>query len=76
LLFSVGFTVAHWYCNIELGHEQIIQQVSKETEDLKGDRGKRSPDKNLSIGQALVAHACNPSYSGGRDQEDHSSKPA
>jgi hypothetical protein len=22
-----------------------------------------------------VAHACNPSYSGGRDQEDHSSKP-
>jgi hypothetical protein len=26
--------------------------------------------------QALVAHACNPSYSGGRDQEDHVSKPA
>jgi hypothetical protein len=23
-----------------------------------------------------VAHACNPSYSGGRAQEDHSSKPA
>jgi hypothetical protein len=23
-----------------------------------------------------VAHACNPSYSGGRDQEDFSSKPA
>jgi hypothetical protein len=28
------------------------------------------------LGQALVAHACNPSYSGGRDQEDLSSKPA
>jgi hypothetical protein len=26
--------------------------------------------------QALVAHTCNPSYSGGRDQEDHSLKPA
>jgi hypothetical protein len=26
--------------------------------------------------QALVAHACNPSYSGGRDQEDPVSKPA
>jgi hypothetical protein len=26
-------------------------------------------------GQALVAHTCNPSYSGGRDQEDHSLKP-
>jgi hypothetical protein len=24
----------------------------------------------------LVAYTCNPSYSGGRDQEDHSSKPA
>jgi hypothetical protein len=24
----------------------------------------------------LVAHTCNPSYSGGRDQEDHNSKPA
>jgi hypothetical protein len=23
-----------------------------------------------------VAHACNPSYSGGRDEEDHVSKPA
>jgi hypothetical protein len=22
-----------------------------------------------------VAHACNPSYSGGRDEEDHGSKP-
>jgi hypothetical protein len=24
---------------------------------------------------ALVAHACNSSYAGGKDQEDHSSKP-
>jgi hypothetical protein len=24
----------------------------------------------------LAIHACNPSYSGGRDQEDHGSKPA
>jgi hypothetical protein len=27
-------------------------------------------------GQAPVAYAYNPSYSGGRDQEDHGSKPA
>jgi hypothetical protein len=27
-------------------------------------------------GQVLMAHACNPSYSGGRDQEDQGSKPA
>jgi hypothetical protein len=28
------------------------------------------------ISLVLVAHACNPSYSGGRDQEDQGSKPA
>jgi hypothetical protein len=28
------------------------------------------------ISCALVAHTCHPSYSGGRDQEDCSSKPA
>jgi hypothetical protein len=27
-------------------------------------------------GRAPVAHACNPTYSGGRDQEDHDLKPA
>jgi hypothetical protein len=32
-------------------------------------------DKKMVVGQVLVAHACNPSYSGGRDQEDHDSKP-
>jgi hypothetical protein len=26
--------------------------------------------------QALVTHTCNPTYSGGRDQEAHNSKPA
>jgi hypothetical protein len=30
----------------------------------------------IMMGQVLVAHACHPSYSGGRDQEDHGSKPA
>jgi hypothetical protein len=27
-------------------------------------------------GQTPVAHTCNPSYSGGKEQEDHGSKPA
>jgi hypothetical protein len=30
----------------------------------------------MSCSQAPVAHTYNPSYSGGRDQEDHSLKPA
>jgi hypothetical protein len=33
-------------------------------------------NKNKKLGRAAVAHACNPSYPGGRDQEDHCSKPA
>jgi hypothetical protein len=33
-------------------------------------------DKNALDCWALVAHACNPSYSGGRDQGDRDSKPA
>jgi hypothetical protein len=32
--------------------------------------------KKSEIGQVLVAHACNPSYSGSRDQEDRDSKQA
>jgi hypothetical protein len=32
--------------------------------------------KDGSIIWVLVAHSCNPSYSGGRDQEDHGLKPA
>jgi hypothetical protein len=30
--------------------------------------------RNLLNSQVLVAHTCNPSYSGGREQEDQSSK--
>jgi hypothetical protein len=32
--------------------------------------------KKASLSQVLVAHGCNPSYPGSRDQEDHGSKPA
>jgi hypothetical protein len=30
----------------------------------------------ITNGQTPGAHTCNPSYSGGREQEDHGSKPA
>jgi hypothetical protein len=32
--------------------------------------------KNSFLSQVPVAHACNPSFLGGSDQKDHSSKPA
>jgi hypothetical protein len=34
--------------------------------------GKDTPIKIIDTSQAPVAHICNSSYSGGRDQEDHS----
>jgi hypothetical protein len=37
---------------------------------------EKSLFKNLIWGQTPVAHTCNPSYSGGKDQEDRGSKPA
>jgi hypothetical protein len=36
--------------------------------------GKRK--KKMLQSWALVAHPCNPTYAGGRDQEDRGSKPA
>jgi hypothetical protein len=32
--------------------------------------------EEIRISRFALASACNPSYSGGRDQDDHSSKPA
>jgi hypothetical protein len=39
--------------------------------DAEGNGMKETEDS-----QVLVAYACNPSDSGGRDQKDHCSKPA
>jgi hypothetical protein len=36
---------------------------------------KKELSKNTSLGQAPMACTYNPCYSGGRDQEDHGSKP-
>jgi hypothetical protein len=52
----------------------------REFPDLQGgcqvrlDLGLKKKKKTQQLG--AVAHACNPSYSGGRDQKDHNSKPA
>jgi hypothetical protein len=37
---------------------------------------KSMGQKFFKLSQVLVAQACYPSYSGGREQEDHGSKPA
>jgi hypothetical protein len=43
---------------------------------MKRTNAKNRVIKTTYSGWALVAHSCNPSYSGGRDREDHGSKPA
>jgi hypothetical protein len=42
----------------------------RQVEDIVAKRGRKSQARGL------VTHSCNPSYSGGRDQEDCGSKPA
>jgi hypothetical protein len=39
-------------------------------------RNNNNNNENGKTSRAPEAHSCNPSYSGGRDQEDHSLKPA
>jgi hypothetical protein len=50
----------------------LIPQAVKSRDWQKGCKRDSRWKERL----ALVAHVCNPSYSGGRDQEDHSLKPA
>jgi hypothetical protein len=43
---------------------------------LKRNKSKRKKENRRQLKPAPMAHACNSSYSGGRDKEDCSSKPA
>jgi hypothetical protein len=45
-------------------------------QNLVQKKKKKIQEEKLWLSQELVAHAYNPSYSGGRDQEDQGSKPA
>jgi hypothetical protein len=52
------------------------QSHKKKTKQYQQKQKNNKPHTNVSKGQVLVAHACNPSYSGGRDQEDRGLKAA
>jgi hypothetical protein len=52
------------------------QKIKNRITTKCGDSTSEYVSKRIESSQALVVHTCNPSYSGGRDQEDHSSKPA
>jgi hypothetical protein len=53
-----------------LRQKQTNKKNNLETYDLS------SYPLKIKASWVLVAHACNPSHSGGREQEDQSSKPA
>jgi hypothetical protein len=54
----------------------IFLAVFKNKWQLVSDIWKCWGIKKFLAARCPVTHACNPSYSGGRDREDHSSKPA
>jgi hypothetical protein len=56
------------------GRNTTLLEGAEERRDSLPGKGTASLEVSGSL--VLVAHTCNPSYSGGRDQEDHSSKPA
>jgi hypothetical protein len=52
------------------------QKIHKLAKVLVWVLGLFKHETKMSVSQAPVSHTCNPSYSGGRDQEDHSLRPA
>jgi hypothetical protein len=58
------------YLLVDLARESGLEQIAYALDEFIFLL-KHSP-----LSQAPVAHTCNPRYSGGRDQEDHGSKPA
>jgi hypothetical protein len=56
--------------------DNILDYYSQRTVHAPCTRIIRSLLKMHTAGQVPEAHTCNPNYSGGRDWEDHGSKPA
>jgi hypothetical protein len=53
----------------------VLEKLRQEDSESEASLGYTArPYLKKINSQALVAHACNPNYSGGRDQEDHSSQ--
>jgi hypothetical protein len=69
LLGTIEISVSAW----ELRHKQVLMPgLNSEETSVYLPASRQKPLDS----QVLVTHACNPSYSGGRDQENHSLKSA
>jgi hypothetical protein len=71
-------TINYCFNSALLKNMHLSQKCSKvdNGQSLPGPTMKTHHLKTIHISWASVAHAWNPSYSGARDQENHSSKPA
>jgi hypothetical protein len=68
-----------FFCSFQsyLANSAVVSQLSNLSADPKPVSVviKKKKKNNQKQNQVPVAHAYNPSYSGGKDQEDHGSKP-
>jgi hypothetical protein len=56
-------------CSVQSFQRSLYNEQLQKTNSV-------SLSKKEQTGQVLMTHACNPSYLGGRDQEDHGSRPS
>jgi hypothetical protein len=79
---SIGIQDQHGHLSqIPFQKKKRMRGREKETEGERERDGKKEGKKERKEGrkkksQVPLAHSCNSSYSRGRDQEDHGSKPA
>jgi hypothetical protein len=53
------------------GMAQVVEHLPGKHKDVTANPSTaKNNNKRIPFSQVLVAHACNPSYSGGRDLED------
>jgi hypothetical protein len=78
---SIGDQLQQIRSQLPNNKSKIDWRCGSSGRSLKALSSNSIPTKKKSVikdmnSQVLVAHTCNPRYSGGRDQEDHGLKPA
>jgi hypothetical protein len=75
-LLSANYADAHKKPLASGGWAQAVECWPSKPKSLNSNPSTTKNKNKKANCQALVAHACNPSYSGGRDQEDCGSRSA
>jgi hypothetical protein len=67
---------SQWQDSIRKGEVTLQDKKPESNSEVKLRVLWQQALSRIGFNQAPLAHTCNPSYSGGRNQEDHGSKPA